>query len=173
MTSKRSRRALVFIATAVLLLGVLVQTGAETLNFKVYTYVVKQENIPVGDMEGHIVGSYVRGAFIVLENGEVVADYAVGTFEWLAPSVAIQEYSTWTFADGSTIVIRISQGMIGGTTEAVTAGGLKAEITKGTGRFVGIKGTQKVSVKYLPQEKWEVGQKGYGEGTLNFTLPSK
>ena len=47
------------------------------------------------------------------------------------------------------------------------------EIIKGTGRFEGIKGTQNLTVKYLPLEKGEVGPKGYGEGTITYTLPSK
>jgi len=154
-------------------LGSAIQAGAETLNFKVYTWAVKQENIPVGDAEGHNVGSYVRPAFIVFENGEVATSYAVGTFDWLKPSISIQQYKTWTFSDGSTMFIKTTHGIVGGTTEAATSGGWKSEIIKGTGRFEGIKGTERISIKYLPQEKWEVGQKGYGEGTITYTLPSK
>jgi len=47
------------------------------------------------------------------------------------------------------------------------------QIIKGTGRFEGVKGSRTVKVKYLPMEKDELGQKGYGEGTITYTLPSK
>ena len=48
-----------------------------------------------------------------------------------------------------------------------------SEIIKGTGRFDGIKGTQSVKTKYLPLGKGEVAPKGYGEGTITYTLPPK
>lgn len=56
-----------------------------------------------------------------------------------------------------------------------TAGGVTGEIIKGMGRFEGVKGSRTVKVKYLPLEKDELGQtgKGYGEGTITYTLPSK
>jgi hypothetical protein len=78
-------------------------------------------------------------------------------------------YNTITFADGSTIIIK-SQGTIGGS---FISGGFTSEIIKGTGRFAGSKGTLTAKIKYLPLEKGEVGPKGIGEGTLNYTLPSK
>jgi hypothetical protein len=53
------------------------------------------------------------------------------------------------------------------------SGGWKSEIIKGTGRFEGIKGTQSAKAKYLPLEKGEGGSKGYGEGTITYTLPPK
>ena len=54
-----------------------------------------------------------------------------------------------------------------------TAGGVTGEIIKGTGRFEGARGTRTVKAKYLPVEKDELGPKGYGEGTITYTLPSK
>jgi hypothetical protein len=40
-------------------------------------------------------------------------------------------------------------------------------------RFQGIKGTQSAKAKYLPVENGEAGAKGYGEGIITYTLPSK
>ena len=37
------------------ILGSPIQAGAETLNYKFYTWVIKGETIPVGDVEGHSV----------------------------------------------------------------------------------------------------------------------
>jgi hypothetical protein len=50
---------------------------------------------------------------------------------------------------------------------------MTSEILKGTGRFVGIKGTQSAKIKYLPLEKGDAGPRGYGEGTITYTLPPK
>jgi hypothetical protein len=77
------------------------------------------------------------------------------------------QYGTLNFPDGSTIIYK-TEGTFGGA-----AASMRSEIIKGTGRFEGIKGTQSGKGKYLPLEKGEVGQKGYGEGTITFTLPSK
>jgi len=38
------------------ILGSAIQAGAETLNYKFYTYVIKAEDVPVADVEGHTVG---------------------------------------------------------------------------------------------------------------------
>ena len=103
----------------------------------------------------------------MFENGEVATTNIVATGDLIKWSGPFMQYVTINFADGSTIIIK-SQGTVGGA-----AGGWTSEIIKGTGRFEGIKGTQSAKAKYLPLEKGEAGPKGYGEGTLNYTLPSK
>jgi hypothetical protein len=150
-----------------------IQAGAETMNFKFYTWVIKGETFPVGDVEGHSVWYLQRGAFRVYENGEVATATAVVTGDFIKGSGPFMQYVTLTYGDGSTIIIK-SQGTAGvPAAGAPTAGGWKSEIIKGTGRFEGIKGTDSAKAKYLPVEKGEAGPKGYGEGTLTFTLPSK
>jgi hypothetical protein len=154
------------------ILGSATQAGAETLNYKFYTYAIKAEKAPVADVEGHTVGLEVRGSFYVFENGEVATVNAIVSTDLVKMSGPFMQYVTITFADGSTIIIK-SQGTVGGTAAGVTSGGWRSEILKGTGRFQGIKGTQTGKAKYLLVEKWEAGPKGYGEGSLTLTLPSK
>jgi hypothetical protein len=148
-------------------LGSAIQAGAETMNYKFYTWVIKNEKVPVTDVEGHIVGLQVRGSFYVFENGEVATVDAIVTRDLVKGTGPIMQYVTMKFADGSIIMIK-SQGTVGGI-----GAGWTSEIIKGTGRFVGIKGTQSAKVKFLPVEKGEAGPKGYGEGTITYTLPSK
>ena len=50
-------------------LGATIQAGAEPLNYKSYTYGIKQEVVPVDDMEGHTLGFDVRKGFYVFEKG--------------------------------------------------------------------------------------------------------
>jgi len=57
---------------------------------------------------------------------------------------------------------------MGGASTANTS-----EIIKGTKRFEKIKGTQSSKLKFLPVETGEAGRKGYGEGTITYTLPPK
>jgi hypothetical protein len=154
-------------------LGSAIQAGAETLNYKFYTWAIKGENVPVGDVEGHTVGFLIRGSFYVFENGEVATSNSVSTRELIKGAGPFMQYVTINFADGSTIIIK-SQGTTGTPVAgSYTAAGWTSEIIKGTGRFTGIKGTQSAKGKYLPVEKGEAGPKGYGEGTITYTLPSK
>ncbi len=154
-------------------LGSAIQAGAENMNFKLYTYVTKGEIAPIDDVEGHIVNLLVRRSFHAFENGEVAIVNAVITGDYIKGSGTFKNYLTITFPDGSTMIVK-GEGTVGGTAGgALASGGWKSEIIKGTGRFVGIKGSLTSKAKYLPVEKGEAGAKGYGEGTIDLqTLPS-
>jgi hypothetical protein len=151
--------------------GSAIQAGAETMKYKFYTWVNKGEVVPVPDVEGHTVNLSMRGAFYIFENGEIATINHVGVGDTIKGAGTFMQYVTLKFEDGSTIIIK-SQGTVGGYTAGGT-GGWTSEIIKGTGRFEGIKGTQAAKAKYLPVEKGEAGPKGYGEGTITYTLPSK
>ena len=159
------------LATSSWILGYSIQAGAETMKYKFYTWVNKGEVVPVPDAEGHTINFSMRGAFWVFENGEIATINHVGIGDTIKGAGTFMQYVTVNFADGSTIIIK-SQGTVGGYT-AGGSGGMTSEIIKGTGRFEGIKGTQSAKAKYLPLEKGEVGPKGYGEGTITYTLPPK
>jgi hypothetical protein len=164
---------LVSLATSAWILGSAIQAGAETLKYKSYTYTIKEEDIPVGDEEGHLLMSFDRGGLFVFENGEVANFHMFGNGEEVKSGLSIMYYDIISFPDGSTIMER-THGTLGtGVPGVPTTGGFKKEIIKGTGRFEGIKGTGSGQTKYLPLEKWQAGVSGYGEGTLEYTLPSK
>jgi len=172
MATKKSMFVLFgILSISVWILGSVIQVGAETLNYKVYTYVTKGERVPIGDVEGHTMGFQTRKAFCVFENGEVATQNMVLYNDLIKGSGSSLMYSTLTFADGSTIIMKVQvtvETVAGSSTAKMTR-----EIIKGTGRFEGIKGTGTTKIKYLPVEKDEAGAKGYGEGTITYTLPSK
>jgi hypothetical protein len=148
-------------------LGSAIQAGAETMNYKAFNYTEKREALSVGDVEGHGLALETRRVFLLFENGEVATAVIFAIADFLKDSGSNMSYSTITFADGSTISIKREVKWVGGVTET------KGEITKGTGRFQGIKGTQTAKTKYLPIEKGELAPKGIGEATLTYTLPPK
>jgi hypothetical protein len=166
-----TKKSIVFLlgilVISVWVLGSANQAGAETMNYKMYTYAIKGESVPVADVEGHSVDLFTRGGFYVFENGEVATFNLVGTGDFIKGLGPFMQFVNIKFQDSSTIIIK-SQGTFGGT-----AGQWTSEILKGTGRFEGIKGTQDAKSKFLPVEKGESGPKGYGEGTITYTLPSK
>jgi hypothetical protein len=168
MASTNSLRVLIIVGMLLAsMLSVALPSRAEELHYKFYTWMIKSESAPVADVEGHTVNFGMRGAFYVFDNGEVATMKHVYTGDYIKGAGAFMQYVTVNFPDGSTITIK-SQGTVGGG-----AGGWTSEILKGTGRFEGIKGTQSAKATYLPVEPGEAGSKGYGEGTITYTLPPK
>jgi hypothetical protein len=149
------------------MLSVALPSGAEELRYKFYTWVIKQQEAPVVDVPGHTVVMTMRGSFYVFDNGEVATINHVSTNDLINGAGPFMQYVTINFPDASTITIK-SQGTVGGA-----AAGWTSEIIKGTGRFEGIKGTQSAKATYLPVEPGEAGRKGYGDGTITYTLPGK
>ncbi len=138
---------------------------AETMNFKIYNWQTKIDDVPLGDVAGHAVGVELRSAFYVLENGEVAITKIVSSYDLIMGSGSYTNYITMKFEDGSTIIVK-SEGTVGGQ-----AARFASEIIKGTGRFQGIKGTLTAKVKFLPVEPGESRGKGIGEGTITYTPP--
>lgn len=168
MATPKSLRVLIgLVAISAWMLGSVSPGGAEELHYKFYTWMIKSESLPVGDVEGHTVALGTRGAFYVFDNGEVATMKHVYTADFIKGAGPFMQYVTITFPDGATITWK-SQGTVGSG-----AGGWTSEILKGTGRFEGIKGTQSGKAKYLPIEPGEPGTRGYGEGTITYTLPPK
>ncbi len=156
-----------------ILLGILVISGwvlgsaspapAETMKYKFYTWIIKQDMVPVSDVEGHTAGYASRGAFYVFENGEVATIDHVVLRDFYRDKGTFSQYVTIKFEDGSTIILKTT----GKTT--IQAAEMESEIIGGRGRFQGIKGTHSSKAKYLPPDR----ALGYGEGIITYTLPGK
>jgi hypothetical protein len=153
-------------------LGSVIQAGAETMNYKFYVWMIKQEIVPVDDVEGHIVTLAERGGFYVFETGEIATIKRVSLNDLIKGAGPATFYETIKFPDGSTIMLKGQSGLRG-TGGETTSSQRTIEIIKGTGRFEGIKGTGSATAKFLPGEKGEAGPKQYGEGSITYTLPSK
>ncbi len=159
------------LVTSFWILGVAIQAGAETMHFKFFNHVTRDEVFPVGDTEGHNVSIIVREGAVIFANGELAWMKAVNSQDMVKGAATFDQYYTVTFQDGSKIICHNK-----GTGEATPAGwGAKwaGEIINGTGRFLGIKGTAAGEVKFFPREKDESGGKALGQATLNYTMPSK
>jgi hypothetical protein len=128
---------------------------------------MKTEVVPIPDAEGHIVRFTLREGAQIFENGELAWIKSVLYVNIIKGAGPFEMYATITFQDGSTITTH-NKGIL-----EATAAKWAGEITHGTGRFQGIKGTITTSSKMLPPEKGEVMGKSLGEGTLVYTLPGK
>ncbi len=168
MATVKSFPTLILIALVVAcVLTPTLPAAAEELHYKFYTWSPKGERVPVTDVAGHEVGYMLREAFYVFENGEVATSKSFGTIDFVNGEGPFMQYVTITFPEQSTIVVK-NQG-----TSTAMGSQWTSEIRKGTGRFEGIKGTASSKGTYLPREPGEGAGKGYGEGTLTYTLPGK
>ncbi len=154
-------------------MGSVLQATAETLNFKFFNHVTKGEVLPIPDAEGHVVSLFAREGTVIFENGELAWHKATITNDLIKGVGTHDEYLVFTFLDGSIIVSRMK-----GPSEPVSPGAAarikwEGDITHGTGRFQGIKGTITNFWKMLPPEKGEPMGKILVDGALVFTLPVK
>jgi hypothetical protein len=173
MATKKSLRVLVGICViSAWVFGAALPAGAETLNYKSYVWMNREESVLVDDVEGHTVVLAQRGGFYVCDNGELATIKRVSLNDLTKGAGSATAYETIKFADGSTIMLK-SQSALSGTAGETTSSEGTSEIIKGTGRFEGIKGTGSYKRRFLPAEKGEAGSKQYGEGTITYTLPPK
>jgi len=154
-------------------LGFAPQARAETVNFKQFTHVTKQDMVPVADVEGHAIGVNVREGAQVSDKGEWAWVKACLVVDSIKGAGKLEAYTTITFMDGSTYTIH-TRGALEATPQGVTsAAKITGDLVSGTGRFQGIKGTVTMSTKLLTPEKGELGGKAFNEGTLTYTLPGR
>ena len=169
MKTKKARLLILSTLATLVCLGcfVLQVSADDTLKYKFTTWQVKAETAPAYDLPGHIVFLGTRGALFFFENGDVATVNISTMSDMSGGKGPFWQYVNIKFPDKSTIVIK-SQGYFGGD-----VGNWKSEIIKGTGRFEGVKGTQEANATFFPLEKGEGGPRGYGEGSITYTLPSK
>jgi hypothetical protein len=157
------------------LLGSVSHGRAETMKCRSSGNVVKMEVIPIPDVEGHAIGVIKRDGLAFFEGGEVATFNALATFDAIGGKGAqAQGYILFTFVDGSSIITTFRQPMEpdpGGkfTWDSKFTG----EILKGTGRFLGIKGSLSGTGKQFKPEKGELTGKSFNDWTLTCTLPGK
>ena len=158
------------------LLGSVIQAGAETKEIRIVSQFSRMDILPVGVVEGHIFyTAEVRG--LVLVDGEVAVYVGWAKGEILKGIGPYDGYVKHIHQDGSTIVYKFQADVkIAPDGKTSLHEDCKGEITMGTGRFEGIKGSVSYSGKRLtaisPGLKETRGDMIF-EGTMTYTLPSK
>jgi hypothetical protein len=173
MATKKSMLILFGVLTiSAWVLGSVTQAGAETLKGRSAMTTTKYEEISVSDEPGHVLVMQIAEGLTFFENGEI-AKMRQHSIRDTIPEKGSQaiNYNTYTFEDGSTIVVRTQRLMIAdksGSYSAKTTG----EILKGTGRFEGIKGTVSAAGRNFAASKGEAAR-SFTDITFTYTLPTK
>ena len=167
------------IAASIIALVLLVAVGlfvtraeAETVKYKITSYITKMEMLPVPDVENHFIGEQERRGVAIFENGETAAYHMWCTWDVIiGQGGSYGGYSILSYSDGSTSMIKIEGTQTG---EKLWSGKGTAEYIKGTGRFEGIKGNVTYTNKLLtPITKDETKGDMIIEATGTYTLPKK
>jgi hypothetical protein len=170
MATKKSMWFLIgILAVSTWVLGSAIQAGAETMKCRIAATVTKDESIPVSDEEGHSLGLQITEGLAFFEKGEIAKIRSHNLIDRISGKggQAIG-YTIYTFEDGSTIVQRFQRLTVSGTLPAKATG----ELTKGTGRFEGIKGTVSGTSKSFPGSKGEA-TRNVSDITFTYTVPTK
>jgi hypothetical protein len=167
------------IAASIVALVLLVAVGffvtrveAETLKYKIISYVTRMETVQVPDVENHFIALFERRGVAIFENGETATFRGWFTLDNISgQGGSFRGYSTLSFGDDSTSMIKIEGTQTG---EKLSSGKGTAEYIKGTGRFEGIKGNVTFTTKLLtPYTKDETKSDMITEATGTYTLPKK
>ena len=153
------------------------EVAAETWKYKISLYMTRMEwaTIPTLEGQGFLLGEFKGTTF--WDNGEISAYSGAAIGDSYMGKGPVQNCITHTFADGSIIVAKnkyMSISAPDGKTAVLED--ITGEIVKGTGRFVGIKGTIAAKGKRLtPISPGLKDTRGdiVVEGSMTFTLPSK
>ena len=162
------------IIIAALFLGFVIEAKAETMKWRVSTYLHQMEILPVGDTEGHVLFMGSRKGLAYFENGDVAVFVNWFTGDVTKGQGPNQGYALYTFGDGSTFVGKFE------STQSVAPKGLplqkgSAKLIKGTGRFEGIQGDVTFEGKGLVPYSKEKGLLAdqYIDAVATYTLPRK
>ena len=160
---------------AALLLVPTTQARSETVKFRVVNYLVKVEWSPVGDVEGHVIGFFLRSGLVFYENGEVATYSNRGTFDSTKGHSSWEGYGLVTYEDGSTTISKIQGTLTPIEATKQRSGKGTGEYIKGTGRFEGIKGSFSYTGRQVTpySEKEGTFSDSYYDVTSTYTVPSK
>ena len=173
MATKKSIRVLFgILMISACILGSTILAGAEMMKCKNVATAIKDERIPVSDEEGHSLGVQIMEGLAFFENGEIARIRFHTIFDYIqGKGTQAIGYTIYTFEDGSTFVARFQRIMVADQSGNYSAKST-SELTKGTGRFEGIKGTISGTGKNFPLTKGEPSRV-FNDYTITYTLPSK
>jgi hypothetical protein len=146
--------------------------AAGEMKWKSITYVTKMDVKPVGDVEGHMAGTWSRRGVCLFADGEVAVYASGGTLDGSKGKGLVNGENTCTLRDGSSLTMAWTVKFEPGP------GGLpvykegKGEYVRGTGRFQGIKGTISFTGAAYTPNKDETKGDVVMDCEGHYTLPS-
>jgi hypothetical protein len=146
--------------------------GADEMAYRIVGYLTKYDLKPVGDVEGHVTGEFVRRGLAFFTSGpakgEVGVYVNVGTIDTTSTKTTARGESTITLEDGSSFTVKNLTESEPGHRGVNT---VKAEIAKGTGRFEGITGKGTGTGRVVTPFHGETKSDAYYDMVVSYMLP--
>jgi hypothetical protein len=144
--------------------------NAEDVEYQIISYIVKADGLPIPDVDKHMLGLFERKGVAVFKDGENAVFHTYGTVDSIDGNGKAQGYSTYTFPDGSTIMVKWDADAAREPGKLMTYTG-KGEYIKGTGRFQGIKGSETYKGIYITPYDKENKADAVVDVKASYTLP--
>jgi hypothetical protein len=147
--------------------------GAETLKFRIFTYVTRMESMPIGFVDAPTNVLIERHGYINYEDGDVATFLSRAIGKNSIQKGTRDGYALITYSDDSTSVFEWDLDFwINEITQLKTFSG-SGKFIEGTGRFVGINGEVKLTGQEVEPFQGEPAAGAYFDVTATYTLPAK
>jgi hypothetical protein len=144
--------------------------NAEELKWRIASYIAMMDMKPVGDVEGHVTGPYVRRGLAFFPNGDIGVWTNTGMLDMTRGRGTATGTTLTSFDDGSTIatsfVADFAPGADGRPVYRMTG-----ELTGGSGRFAGIQGRIASMGRAMTPMAGDTRSDAYFDVTATYTLP--
>jgi hypothetical protein len=158
---------------AIIQLISLTTAEAETLKFRIFTYVTRMESMPIGFTDAPTNVLCERHGYINYEDGDVATFLSRAIGKNSIQKGTRDGYALITYSDDSTSVFEWDLDFwVNETTQLKTFSG-SGKFIKGTGRFVGIDGEVKLTGQEVEPFSGEPAAGAYFDVTATYTLPAK
>jgi hypothetical protein len=147
-----------------------IEVNAEDVEYQIVNYTVGVNFIPVPDVEKHAIGTYERRGVAIFKNGETAAYHSRGIWDFVDSNGPFTGYTTLTYKDGSTTMIKYSGNMTKEPEKLLKYTG-KGEYIKGTGKYEGITGTILFTGEYITPYDKETKGDSIEINKASYTLP--
>lgn len=146
---------------------------AETLKFRIFTYVTRMESMPIGfgDVPTNVLCE--RHGYINYEDGDVATFLSRAAGKNSIPKGTRDGYALITYSDDSTSVFEWDlEFWTSEITQLKTFSG-SGKFIEGTGRFVGIHGEVTLTGQEVKPFTGEPAAGAYFDVTATYSLPTK
>jgi len=145
---------------------------AETLKFRIYTYVTRMESMPIGFFDAPTNVLSERHGYINFENGEMATFISRAIGKNSIHKGTRDGYALINYGDDSTSVFEWDLDFwINESTQLKTFKG-SGKFIKGTGRYIGIKGEVTLTGQEVEPFQGEPSAGAYFDVTATYSLPA-
>jgi hypothetical protein len=173
---RHARRFFHWVVLALLALAALLyatsSASADELKWRIGSYMAAFDAKPVGDVDGHVAGPYVRRGLAFFPSGEVGVWTNTGALDMIKGKGVAKGTTLTRFEDGSTLATSFVAEFAPGP-DNLSVYRMSGELTGGSGRFAGIRGSITSTGKAMTPLAGDMRGDAYFDIVATYTLPKQ